>query len=320
MWYGKYMVQNFHHFFLPHKHKKKHRKAHLLSMHALTAYVFLFIFMQVGFLTLRNFAPGVLGTSSSITKQQIIDLTNQERNQYGDAPVKENPLLDKAAEEKAQNMFADNYWAHINPKTGQTPWYWMQQAGYGYIYAGENLARGYSTSQDVMNAWMASKMGHKENVLGTHYQEIGVAVEDGVIDGEKTTLVVQMFGAPINPLAKKDVGNDAAAVQDTNKLATNIPNTQPAQPAAQEVHSASVQNIPTPSFLTNLKFTINPYSLTRNFSIILMTMLGILAFLDLFLTSRRNIAVKLHLRHLPHAGVFVAAMAILLIIQAGSII
>ena len=320
MWYGKYVIRNLHHFIFPHKHKKKHRKAHLLSIHALVMYVFLFIFMQIGFVTLRNFAPGVLGTSSSITRQQVIDLTNQERNQYGDAPVKENPLLDKAAEEKAQNMFADNYWAHINPKTGQTPWYWMQQAGYGYIYAGENLARGYSTSQDVMNAWMASKMGHKENVLGTHYQEIGVAVEDGVIDGEKTTLVVQMFGAPINPLAKKDVGNDAAAVQDTNKLATNIPNTQPAQPVAQEVHSASTQSVPAPSLSNQFKLTINPYAVTRNFSIVLVMMLSVLAFLDLFLTSRRNFAVKLHLRHLPHVGLIIVAMVILLIIQAGSVI
>ena len=319
MWYGKCMVRNLHHFILPHKHKKKHRKAHLLSIHALIVYVFLFITMQVGFLSLRTLAPGILGTSSSITKQQVIDLTNQQRQQNGDAPIKENSLLDKAAEEKAQNMFAENYWAHISPD-GKTPWYWMQQTGYSYVYAGENLARGYSTSQDVMNAWMASTMGHKENILNTHYQEIGIAVEDGVINGERTTLVVQMFGTPINPLAKKDVGNDAAVTQDTSKLATNIPNTQPSQQVAQEVHSASVKSIPTPSLFSNLKFTINPYSLTRNFSLILMALLGILAFLDLFITSRRNVAVKLHLRHLPHAGVFVAAMAILLIVQAGSII
>ena len=308
-----------HHFIVPHRHKKKHRKAHLLSIHALIVYVFLFSAMQVGFLALRNLAPGVLGTSSSITKEQIIDLTNQQRQQNGDSYLKENSLLDKAAEEKAQNMFADNYWAHINPKTGETPWYWMQQTGYSYVYAGENLARGYSSSQDVMNAWMASKMGHKENVLGTHYQEIGVAVEDGVINGEKTTLVVQMFGTPINPLAKKDVGNDAAAVQDTNKLATNIPNIQ-TQPIVQEVHSANTQVAPPPSLLSKFNFTINPYSLSRNFSIVLMMMLSILAFIDLFVTSRRNAAVKLHLRHLPHVGVIIAAMVILLIVQAGSII
>ncbi len=315
------MVRNLHHFILPHKHKKKHRKAHLLSIHALVMYVFLFIFMQIGFVTLRNFAPGVLGTSSSITRQQVIDLTNQERNQYGDAPVKENPLLDKAAEEKAQNMFSDNYWAHINPKTGQTPWYWMQQVGYGYIYAGENLARGYSTSQDVMNAWMASKMGHKENVLGTHYQEIGVAVEDGVIDGEKTTLVVQMFGTPINPLAKRDVGNDAAqtAIAHDNKLATTILNSQTEVPNTQEVHSASVVNTSASSFSLNLPI-INPYMITHNFITMLIAMLGMLAVIDLFVTSRKKVVVKLHLRHLPHVGLIIVAMVILLIIQAGSVI
>ena len=308
-----------HHFVVPHKYKKKHRKAHLLSKHALIVYVLLFVVMQVGFLTLRNFFPGVLGTSSSITKQQVIDLTNQERQLGGDPPVRENALLDKAAEKKAQNMFAENYWAHISPD-GKTPWYWMQQSGYSYIYAGENLARGYSSSQDVMNAWMASKMGHKENLLNKNYQEIGIAVEDGVINGEKTTLVVQMFGTPVDPLAKKDVGNDAAVTQDTNKLATNIPNTKPAEQVAQEVHSASTQSIPAPSLFSQLKLTIDPYALTRNFSIVLMLMLSILAVLDLFLTNKRNVAVKLHIRHLPHVGLIIAAMVILLIVQAGSII
>ncbi len=306
-----------HHFIIPHKHKKKHRKAHLLSTPALIVYVLLFIAIQVGFLALRALIPGILGTTSNITKQQVIDLTNKERQGYGDAVVKENTLLDKAAEEKAQDMFAKNYWAHISP-SGKTPWFWMQRTGYSYVYAGENLARGYSTSQDVMNAWMISKMGHKENILNNNYREIGVAVEDGVINGERTTLVVQMFGTPINPLAKRDVGNDAAqtAATNDNKLATNIPITQTGIQKTQEVHGANTANLPISSFTP----TINPYMITRYFITILISMLGVLAVIDLFVISRRKVAIKLHMRHLPHVGLIIVAMILLLIIQTGSII
>ncbi|NLM13008.1 MAG: hypothetical protein GX209_04600, partial [Epulopiscium sp.] len=41
--------------------------------------------------------------------------------------------------------------------------------------AGENIAKGQQTPAQVMNAWMNSP-GHRSNILGTSYTQIGVGL------------------------------------------------------------------------------------------------------------------------------------------------
>jgi hypothetical protein len=90
-------------------------------------------------------------------------------------------------------MFAKNYWAHNSP-TGATPWDFIIGSGYHYTVAGENLAKNFSDSNAVVNAWMASPT-HRANMIKPSYREVGFAVVNGTLNGEETTLVVQMFGA-----------------------------------------------------------------------------------------------------------------------------
>lgn len=149
--------------------------------------------------------PGVLGYASNISPQQIIELTNSQRLNAKVGIVRENKQLDLAAEQKVNDMFANNYWAHISPK-GTEPWYFISQAGYKYQHAGENLARDFSSPKDVVKAWMASPT-HKKNLLDSRYKDIGIAVKDGYINGVETTIVVQMFGVPPS---SKSVGKIAA--------------------------------------------------------------------------------------------------------------
>lgn len=280
------------HFVLP--HPKTHKKAHLFAEKSLVIYLLFFIVLQSSFQGIAKVQPGVLGTTSSITAQQIITLTNEQRQKFGDAPVKENTKLDQAAEAKAKNMFAQNYWAHNSP-SGITPWYWIQQAGYDYEYAGENLARGYETAPDVMTAWMNSKMGHRENLLSKNYQDIGIAVEDGILDGVKTTLVVQEFGTQVG-----------AAAAD-------------AQIPRQAVSSAKVQAPPS-SFLSKYIY-INPVVTIRSLGFMILGLLVVLAVLDFNLIRKnKKILVKVHLRYLPHVALVVLMMLALLVIRAGSII
>lgn len=307
----------FAHFVLP--HPKTHKKAHLLSEKSLLIYLLFFVLLQVGFKGITKIQPGVLGTTSAITTQQVITLTNEERQKYGLPQLKENQELDKAADEKAKNMFAENYWAHFSP-SGKSPWVWMKSAGYDYEYAGENLARGFSNSNDVVAAWMASKMGHRENLLGNNYQEIGIAVEDGVLNGEKTTLVVQMFGTPVGAIATNpSVGEGGAKAVADNKIATNMPSTE--VPASNpEVNSANTENTPQPSFLSKF-ITIDPVATTKNIGLLLLGFLAFLGIVDLYVISRRKKAyVQLHTRHLPHATFISAIIIGLIIIHAGSIL
>src|SRR3989338_9588678 len=183
-----------HKWFIP--HRDTHKKAHLISWEAFIFYILIFIFLQVGFSILGYAKPCLLVISSNITNQKIIELTNAERAKQGLSVVKENEALNKAAYLKGMNMFEENYWAHFAP-SGKSPWDFMTRAGYRFVFAGENLAKNFSNSDDVVVAWMNSP-SHRENIINGKYRDIGIAVEDGVLSGQSTTLVVQMFGTTDN--------------------------------------------------------------------------------------------------------------------------
>src|SRR5688572_3355425 len=71
----------------------------------------------------------------------------------------------------------------------------MDEAGYAYEYAGENLAHGFDTSTGVVAGWMNSS-SHRDNMLDGSYHDIGVAQANGVIEGQPTTVVVALYASP----------------------------------------------------------------------------------------------------------------------------
>jgi len=158
--------------------------------------------------------PAVLGFSSSITADEVIDQTNQVRRSQGFETLTYNAALTQAAQKKAENMLADHYWAHVSP-TGKQPWSFMSEAGYKYRVAGENLARDFTGTPDMIQAWLNSPT-HRANLLGNKYTEIGVAVVVGKLDDYETTLVVQMFGAPASqPIAVVKQGDALVEIKPT---------------------------------------------------------------------------------------------------------
>jgi hypothetical protein len=177
------MIKNL---FIP--NKKNNYKAHLLRKVAVLSYSLILVFV--------NSFGGFLGIdqaqASTITPANIISLTNQERVAWGLNSLQTNSQLSAAALAKANDMFEKQYWDHFGPN-GESPWQFIRAAGYNYVYAGENLAKGFKTSEGVHEAWMASPT-HKANIISGNYKDIGVAVVEGVLLGKQTTLVVQMFG------------------------------------------------------------------------------------------------------------------------------
>ena len=131
---------------------------------------------------------------ADVTKSALFQETNQVRIAQGLQPLKDNILLDKAAQAKAQNMLQNGYFAHTSP-SGLSPWYWFKQVKYPYRYAGENLAIGFLNSDEVTKAWEQSPE-HRRNLLNPHYEDMGLAVIKGPFQGHDTTLVVQLFGQP----------------------------------------------------------------------------------------------------------------------------
>lgn len=131
---------------------------------------------------------------AAVVPAEIIALTNTERTDNGVGTLEENALLDSAAQAKADDMAANDYFSHVGPD-GKTPWQWIDESGYVYQYAGENLAVRFVDSSDVVNAWMASPT-HRANIVKPVYTQIGVGVADGLYQGEPATYVVQYFGTP----------------------------------------------------------------------------------------------------------------------------
>ena len=147
--------------------------------------------------------PTVLGVSSDVSTQELMILTNEKRQDNGLGALTIDDRLSQAAAGKASDMFNKDYWAH-NAPDGTTPWSFIKGAGYNYIYAGENLARGFKSAQDVVNAWMASPE-HRQNMLSSSYQNVGFAVATGKLTGEDTILVVEMLGS--TNLAQEPIAN-----------------------------------------------------------------------------------------------------------------
>lgn len=134
--------------------------------------------------------------AAQVTKEEIISLVNQERENEGLTPLVENEILDQAASLKATDMIGNNYFAHTSPG-GVNPWHWFEQANYPYKYAGENLAMDFSSASSVMKAWMKSP-SHRENILSPKYKEIGIAISSGIIEQKETLVAVQLFGTRLS--------------------------------------------------------------------------------------------------------------------------
>lgn len=111
-------------------------------------------------------------TNTSQSVQQVLDLVNKERTNAGLKPLSLNSELSKMALAKAQDMYDNNYFDHQSPTYG-SPFDMMKAFGISYNSAGENIAKGQSSAEEVMNQWMNSP-GHRANILNSSFTEIGI--------------------------------------------------------------------------------------------------------------------------------------------------
>ncbi|MFC7394351.1 CAP domain-containing protein [Scopulibacillus cellulosilyticus] len=110
-------------------------------------------------------------------EQKVVELTNQERQKNGLQPLKVDNQLSKMARDKSQDMADNGYFDHQSPKYG-SPFDMMKTYGIKYTAAGENIAAGQKTPEEVVNSWMNSP-GHRANILNKDYTYIGVGYVKG---------------------------------------------------------------------------------------------------------------------------------------------
>jgi uncharacterized protein YkwD len=266
------------HYFLP--QERNNHRASLLKPNFLLFFLILYLFNQSLIKTLVTFKPGILGYSSEITYQKVLDQTNEERKKAGLNSLKYSSILSDSAKKKAEDMFKNDYWAHNSPQ-GKTPWTFFDAAGYKYSVAGENLAKDFYNTDSLLKAWMNSPT-HKENIINPKYEEIGIAVVNGTLNGIKTTLVVQHFGTPlIGSVQKTNIQNPDVLAETSEKL-------------------------------------ISPLTLSKIISSIIFILLVIVLFIDGYITVKNNVH-RLTGSTVGHIGFLIFIFLLMLFNQQGSI-
>jgi len=274
------MASNPLHLFLPHQHNNF--KARLLHHHSLLVLLGIFIMAQSAISIFHTANPNVLGYASQISPTAIVELTNRQRQAAGLNTLNENKLLDEAAAAKAADMFARDYWAH-NAPDGTEPWSFVLGSGYSYLHAGENLARDFRDPNSVVTAWMKSP-SHKANLISPKYQDIGIAVVDGKLNGVETTLVVQMFGT-----------SQSAVPSITSENTSVVPKV-----FAEEAR-------------------ISPFDVSRSISLAFAILIIITLAFDWLIVWRRNI-IRLSGKTWAHLTYFLTLLAILILLKQGLVL
>ena len=131
------------------------------------------------------------GAYNSTEAEAVLKLVNQERSKQGLKPLTLSSKLTSIANTKARDMADKNYFSHDSPTYG-SPFDMLHEFGVSYHYAGENIAAGQRSAEQVMTDWMNSS-GHRANILNPNYTQLGVGYVKG---GSYGTEWVQLFIRP----------------------------------------------------------------------------------------------------------------------------
>jgi uncharacterized YkwD family protein len=103
---------------------------------------------------------------------EVTALVNAERTKAGLKPLKYSEPLAKVARVKSADMYENSYFGHVSPTFG-TPFDMLDKHRIPYQFAGENIAKGHHTPEEVVQSWMNSE-GHRKNILNANYNQMGV--------------------------------------------------------------------------------------------------------------------------------------------------
>ncbi|MFG2311018.1 CAP domain-containing protein [Streptomyces sp. NPDC048566] len=115
-------------------------------------------------------------SAETAAEAEVLKLVNDERAKVGCSPVSANSALADLAQSFSEDMAARDFFDHTDP-SGLSPWDRAAKAGVTGL-GGENIARGQTTAEAVMEAWMNSP-GHRANILNCDFKTLGVGAHFG---------------------------------------------------------------------------------------------------------------------------------------------
>jgi uncharacterized protein YkwD len=134
--------------------------------------------------------PKPAGPKLSKIEQEVLDRTNAERTKAGLKALKVEAKLLRAAREHSANMAKQGKLEH--KLDDKTPADRVKAAGYKFLALAENIAEGPPTGAEAVKGWMKSE-GHRTNLLGADYVEIGIGM---ATDSQGRPYYTQVFGKP----------------------------------------------------------------------------------------------------------------------------
>jgi uncharacterized protein YkwD len=234
-----------------HTPKKRHGRHHRHTPDYIKTYLpYLPLFVSIIASALLSFRqPSInantLAYATEMSTSSLLSATNSNRAANGIGSLAINSQLSNAAQAKANDMIARNYWSHTT-QDGQQPWVFVDNAGYKYTKAGENLAYGFATSSDAVTGWMNSPT-HKANMLDGNFAEVGFGFANGgsYNSAGEQTVVVAMYGKPQTLGASTTPAAAAAPTPAAPKPSTPAPTpAAPTAPAPAESTPEVAQPVP----------------------------------------------------------------------------
>ncbi|MGA5700283.1 CAP domain-containing protein [Peterkaempfera bronchialis] len=107
---------------------------------------------------------------------RVLRLVNEERELAGCDPLTLNRRLSASARRHSGDMAFRRFMSHWG-SDGSAPVDRIRRSGYRPAAWGENVAYGYRTPEEVMDAWMTSP-SHRRNILDCDYEEMGLGLAE----------------------------------------------------------------------------------------------------------------------------------------------
>jgi hypothetical protein len=212
------------------QHKKRSGQHHKQSKYYIKPYwpyLPLLAIVGIGILVNSSWSHhmhGVLGYSTNVSATQLLADTDSQRAIDREPALQLNSQLTNAAQTKAEDMATRNYWSHNTPD-GRTPWTFITAAGYQFAAAGENLAYGFNSSDDIMNGWMNSTE-HRTNILNKVFTQVGFGIANAPnYRGQgPETIIVAMYAEPASAIvtANADTPNQMPATVVSTPQPSNV--------------------------------------------------------------------------------------------------
>ena len=127
-----------------------------------------------------NATPAPVLTDSPVNctaeEAEVFRIVNEIRVSYGLKPYKWDTNAYKAA--KARCSEIEQQFSHLRPDGSNFKTiygYSDEELWYKFCSVGENLGSGQPTAQRVVDSWMASTKGHRENILNPDFENLAVA-------------------------------------------------------------------------------------------------------------------------------------------------